>query len=854
MLQRFSSASRSLTVLLALSAAASAAQEAAPPLDKARAEFMGELERTIAEHSFFSRVDYAWSRKHLARGLAFVVQRPHKDTPGYADQLADRYAPWFAKLEAMFVRDYATPLRLTDNGALPVFVLAVVASEHAYKDHVDVGEDSGLEAARAYYSPDLRFALTYREMNSLGLMHEMRPALHEMVHALQHRYSANAGSLPASPFFNEGLADYLSHHTLEDPENLEQHPLDYRALELVGALMLHQRAAAYVLPVKSAVACKGYADAIEAVRQQCAEQRMPLDWEFALGVFYAQAHTYMHFLHQPEHLERARKFVGLALAGVDPPLALEQAFAPLKTLELDEGFRRYVASVIKKQRPQFNPASIPLPTEASAPIVRTASSSGPAPRKRADPAKAARALALKDSEVDARLAAALARARRGAFDAALAELEQLSAVSAEAVAARARVERERLSKFLAALEASLSRHAQTKPRVELGLDGQRVKGVLVGFGAGVLALESGGVRRELQLAQIGLTQLADLAPKADKEASPELLKFYPYMLAGDAKWKRLTAPGSSEFKALKADAEDFYPAHAKLGDAVLTTADLAAAPRAESAERARALVDEIKALWTQSKQFEFVSSRAAALGDLAAGALERSASELGARELTHGEVVELEDGGVKLTYRFKQADECEDFVFDELLRDQVWEDHRKGGDPGTFAPAVGGFSGFGDSCWRHVLEFEAPLTVRYSVRPILREGVEISIFGFALGACADRLGSNLRAMAQSSLVAETPNDRRVAPCRGGREGVMLGQTYRIELRHDGKRGSMWIGNQEAAVLENLAMKEGHVFIATLGDLALNVSEVEIEGKLSSSSLAGARQRWIEGRLTALALR
>lgn len=854
MLQLLRSASLSLALVLSLNNAALAFQTDPAPRDKARQEFLAQLERTIGEDAYFSRVDYAWSRKHVERGLAFVVQRPSKETPGYADELADRYAPWFTKLESIFVRDYAAPLELADNGNVPLFALAVVANEYAYKEHVDINEERGLAAARAYYSPEKRLALTYREMNSLGLIHEMRPALHEMVHALQHRYSSNLASLPESPFFNEGLADYLSYHTLENPEDLEKHALDYRALELCGALMLHPRASAYVLPVKSAVACKGYADVVEAIRQQCAQQQMPLDWEFALGVFYAQAHTYMHFLHQSEHAERARKFVGLVLRGVDPPLALEQAIAPLKTLELDEGFRRYVAAVIKKQRPHFDPKAIPLPSEASAPIVRSASSGGATPRMRADPAKAARALALKDEELDERLAAALARASRGAFDAALAELEQLSSSSKEPIAARARVERERLAKFSAALETSLSKLAPNKPRVELQLDGQRVKGALVAFGGGKLTLEIGGVKRELELAQVGLTQLADLVPKPDKESSPELLKFYPYMLAGDSKWKRLTAPGSSEFKALKQDAEEFYPAHAKLGAAVLAAADIAAAPKAENPEQARALLAAIEALWSANKQLAFISKRASALNEVAAGALERLAAELGARELTHGEVTELENGALKLAYRFKSEAESQDFVFDELLRDQVWEEHRKGGDPGTFAPAVGGFKGHGDSCWRHVLEFEAPLTVRYSVRSDLREGVELSLFGFALGACADRMGASLRALNQSALVAETPNERRVAPCRGGREAVNLGQLYRIELRHDGQHASMWIGGSQAALIENVGLRSGQVFLATLGELSLHVAELEIEGQLSAQALDGARRSWIDAQLSKLAIR
>ncbi len=847
-----------LAVVVALSAGtntgATPLQSAATPPDKARQAFVAELERTIAEDAYFSRVDYAWSRKHVQRGLAFVVQRPSKETPGYADELADRYAPWFAKLDSMFVRDYVAPLELVDNGRVPVFVLAVVANEYAYQEHVDIKEERGLASARAYYSPERRFALTYREMNSLGLIHELRPALHEMVHALQHRYSTNLADLPESPFFNEGLADYLSHHTLEDPEDLEKHALDYRALELCGALMIHPRASAYVLPVKSAVACKGYADVLEAIRQQCAQRQMVFEWEFALSVFYAQAHTYMHFLHQSEHASAAKKFVGLVLRGVDAPKAIEQAIAPLKTLELDEGFRRYVAATIKKQRPHFDPNAIPLPTEASAPIVRTASSAGAGPRVRVDPVKAARALAVAAEELDERLAAALARASRGAIAAASAELEQLSSVANESVAARARVERERLTKFAARIEASLSKYARTSPRLELQVDGQRIKGVLAAFGGGTLTIESAGVKRAIPLEQIGLTQLADLAPKADKESDPEELKFYPYMLAGDAKWKRLTAPGSASFKALKQDAEDFYPMHAKLGAAVLSAADIAAAPKAESPEQARARLASIETLWSTGKQLPFVSKRANALNELATAALERLAAELGARELTHGAVVELASGAVKLSYPFKDAAEAQDFVFDELLLDQAWEGQRKGGATGTFAPALGGFNGWGDACWRHVLEFEAPLTVRYTVRADLREGVEIAQFGFAIGACADRMGSNLRALSQSALVAETPNDRRVAPCRGGREGLNLGQIYRIELRHDGKHGSMWIGGSQAALIENVSSHRGHVFLTTLGDLSLRVTELEIEGKLSGQAFDGARRAWIDARLSALAIR
>lgn len=839
-------------VFLAPLAATLAAQQTPP--DARRAEFLTALERTIAEDAFFSRVDYTWSRRHVEHGLAFVVQRPHKDTPGYADEIADRYAPWFAKLEAMFVRDYVTPLKLVDNGAVPVFVLAIVASEHAYKDHVDVNEDKGLEAARAYYSPERRFALTYREMNSLGLMYELRPALHEMVHALQHRYSASEAGLPESPFFNEGLADYLSHHTQEDPENLEKHPLDYRSLELIGALMLHPRAAAYVLPVKSAVACRSYADVIESVRQQCAKQNMPLDWEFALSAFYAQAHTYMHYLHQSEHAEGARKFVGAALRGIDPPLALEQSLAPVTTLQLDEGFRKYVAGVIKKQRPYFDPTLIPLPTEASAPVVRTASSPGPTPRKRVDPAKTAAALALQDSELSERLAAALARARRCEFGAAKAEFETLSKAADASIASRAKCELERLSKCVALLDASLTQQAQSKARVEFKLDGQSVKGVLVQYGGGKLTVESGGAQREFQLAQLGLVQLAELLPKTDRDAAPELLKFYPYMLVGDAKWKRFTAPDSTEFKKLKQDAVDFYGSQTTLGEAALALSDVANQTTPATPQAARDLLAAIEALWREHKQSPLVASRASALNDLALLGLELAAKTLSVKELVHGDVTELPNDAIRITYRFRREVESQDFVADDLLRDQVWENDQRSGASATFAPRAGGFSGHGDTCWRHVLQFESPLAVRYSVRVSLLEGVELSSFAFALGACADRLGTSLTAVNQSALMSETPNDRRVVPCRGGQAPIELGKTYKIELRHDGRNGSMSVGGAEAATLEKLPMKSGYFFVATLGNLNTHVTEFEIEGKLSPKALDVARSHWIEARLAALAIR
>jgi len=840
-----------LTLLLPLAPSAPAQQ--APP-DAKRAEFLTTLERTIAEDPFFSRVDYTWARKHVDRGLAFVVQRPHKDSPGYAEELADRYAPWFAKLEAMFVRDYADPLKLVDNGAVPVFVLAIVASEHAYKDHVDINEDKGLEAARAYYSPERRFALTYREMNSLGLMHELRPALHEMVHALQHRYSATDAGLPESPFFNEGLADYLSHHTQEDPENLEKHPLGYRSLELIGALMLHPRATAYVLPVKSAVACRSYADVIESVRQQCAKQNMPLDWEFALGVFYAQAHTYMHYLHQSEHAEAARKFVGAALRGIDPPLALEQSFAPVTTLQLDEGFRKYVAGVIKQQRPRFDPARIPLPTEASAPVVRTASSAGPAPRKRVDPAKTAAAVALQDSEINERLAAALVRARRCEFGAALAEFETLTKAADASLASRAKSEWERLSKCVALLDAGLAKQAQSKARLEFKLDGQNVKGALVQYGGGKLTVESGGAQREFQLAQLGLVQLAELLPKTDRDAAPELLKFYPYMLTGDAKWKRFTAPDSTEFKKLKQDALDFYGTQAALGEAAPALTEVSNQANPTTPEAARALIAAVEALWRDHKQLPFVASRASALNDLASLGLEHAAKTLSVKELVHGEVTELANDAVRITYRFRSEAELKDFVSDELLRDQVWENEQLSGASATFAPRVGGFQGHGDTCWRHVLQFEAPLAVRYSVRVSLLEGVELSSFAFALGACADRLGTSLTALNQSALISETPNDRRVAPCRGGQAPIEQNKTYKIELRHDGRGASMSIGGAQAATLEKLPMKSGFFFLATFGNLNTHVSEFEVEGKLSPKALDVARGHWIDARLAALAIR
>jgi hypothetical protein len=94
----------------------------------------------------------------------------------------------------------------------------------------------------------------------------------------------------------------------------------------------------------------------------------------------------------------------------------------------------------------------------------------------------------------------------------------------------------------------------------------------------------------------------------------------------------------------------------------------------------------------------------------------------------------------------------------------------------------------------------------------------------------------------------------VTPCRGGQAPIELGKTYKIELRHDGRDGSMSIGGAQAATLEKLPMKAGYFFVATLGNLTTHVSEVEVEGKLSPKALEVARGHWIETRLAALAIR
>ncbi len=67
------------------------------------------LRHRLARSAYFSKI--TWTEDRSVPGIVFLVQRPAKDLPDYAKNIARDYGPWLQKVQSLFEEQYAKPLR-----------------------------------------------------------------------------------------------------------------------------------------------------------------------------------------------------------------------------------------------------------------------------------------------------------------------------------------------------------------------------------------------------------------------------------------------------------------------------------------------------------------------------------------------------------------------------------------------------------------------------------------------------------------------------------------------------------------------------------------------------------------------
>ncbi len=818
-----------------------------------REDYLRDLYARLDEHPFFGFVDNTRVDDFVEDGFVFIIQRPLKDRPDYAKDQAALYSPWFKELVAILQREYVEPLGLVDNHSLPLSAVAFLSSRGDYEVNFADASNKDLNATRAHYDPANRMVITYRDvMTGTGPRSDRLPALHELVHALQHRYSATPDKLPECVFFNEGLAEYLSNHLLDEPADLGKHRLDFLWIKDFAPVFLTSARDGYFLPIDTLVGIKDYAELLDIVKKRCDRSGIPFSWEFAMQSFYRESALYMHFLHQGkngEYKSRTGTFIQALFAGKSGAEAWKAGFKGVDSGQVDRDFYEYFAKTVETEYPSFNSADF---VQSIASAIQVSAPATPA----LDCDMLAASLALGTEDVEARVARALCTAMSGKVAAALADLEQCKSSATGALAERVVTETARLEAWVGACDAALAAMAAGKQAIAIKLDGKTIRGVVRGVENGELVIEgaSNSLRR-VALETLSAVELRD-ALKDRFVGDLEWLKVYPLCVTGDAKWKKLSLPSTPEGRALKEDAESTYPMLEPLGIAAVALQDVEQRAAPTSADEARNCVAAIQALWETHKTVPLIAARSATLAQLACCMYDVIGESLDVGALVHVPVTKLENGRIALKYSFDSEDEASDFVVcDEYLAGLRREDPAVGDSGSPFAVAAHQFRGQGAQCSKHVLDFTAPMTLRYTMRWELGDtNLPDAAWDARAGLCGDAYENALVfSIPQFLFLVKNGAYEDAAQLRSPREFHLDG-TYHVELHHDGSKLSVNVGGQNVGSLSTASQTAGRIFFWIHSDYPVSISDVEIEGQLEDSSLSAARHAWAMLQSEALGIR
>jgi hypothetical protein len=471
----------------------------------------------------------------------------------------------------------------------------------------------------------------------------------------------------------------------------------------------------------------------------------------------------------------------------------------------------------------------------------------PAPERTATLAE----LALRADEREECLALALSEAMAGDCAAGLTRIQAARGAgpAEDELGLRLTLEEERLRAWIELRDEFLAELAAAQKPLTVDVGGKKVASPFTREGD-ELVLAKGSVQR-LPVKALRPEELVAQIPKERFAGEREWLKVYPYCVTANPKWKRLTTEGALAAD-LKRDAEALYPRLAALRPAVQRLDGLARSPWPADAAGARAALGELDLLLALRAE-ACVAARIDVLAALVRRLLEQAAGALGAAELTHAAVTEPAPGTLHLAYDFAAPAQAGDWLPD----DDYLSELRSSLDPvaGTdeaarFAPGPKGFAGSGAVVWRHALEFTAPLRVRYQVRWDPIEGTPGKVFAFALGMLADADGRHARANELGFLYVDELDGPYAAVRPKGDATVQLGQTYALELVHDGQKVAVRVDGTPRAEAPAGGLEAGRVFLWVHSDLRIAVPRIEIEGGIDPASLEAARAGWVQRELAA----
>ena len=835
--------------------------------------FVHRLESRLAKHAFFSRIGYQKDDSHPP--FVFFVQDPPKAQEGYHRKVVERLQPHLEALRQEFERSYVQPMTLVrrpDHGAYAVIVLASGGDRANY---VQLSGGTGHYASSCLLDERLKAAVLFEDpFQPAAVGDRVRSAAHGVAHLFFQAHSRRGSKFPQETAIAEGLASYLADHKLGPDGRLSLNPVrDHVLREFADAMGDPKRRRTHVHLVDALLDSQSYMQAARRIEASAAGQ--PVNWNELWRFYWRQSYLFVRFLHRDEHrpgfqryLERLfKEHVGLA--------AFETSFDFGGWRELDRAFfddlyaqhrraypqRELSAAAVERllagdavvRNPRKKPvaAGPPAGPRGSTGRGATGSAGGGKPAEAAPPA--APPLTLEGLSPEARFAGALFGARDGRTGAAAAAVAALLA-GADDAAFRARLEREseRLARWNDLRRAYLEHLAAEGKslRMTFGDKTERLRIAAVDGEEVRLSRPVDG-QDALPLDELDGHQLASAMGRTgdDLAGGERWVRLYPYALAGDERLKRLLTADDPASSSLREDAAGDYGPRFALGAAVQRLERLVQLGEPETEAQADAVLAELEPLVGDHGGLELVTARLPALRARAAQAWGRRFDGAGPAELVQGDFESLGENRVRLTYDFDDPAQRADFRATEDLKAHVRNlPALKTDVESSLGVERGRLRATGSSVHRHLLDFAAPMVVRYDVA-FAKDEVEKPTWVTRVGLCE----------AGPTRVAWSIDHGRALEIFEGRSSrqaypevplvMYRGDTYGVELHHDGETITVYHQSDPLEKLPAGSLQRGGLVLVFHSDLAVTVDTLVIEGVLDEASLAQARDAWVAERVT-----
>jgi len=790
----------------------------------------------LDKHPLISRLSYEIDSQ--PEGFLLHIQHPLKESPGHIATVSRIHGRAFGSMGNNMRGMLFGPLGVSDDLIQNVFVCS---GDAAYLNAKRYGNPAGRNVEYATTLPDLGLVVTYLGVDGVEKPAAMFAALHEA--ATQLLVNARPGREPIQDvWLFEGLAIYFANAGARRlPAGLTPPP-DETVLASIRAILADpDETKRMILSTSRLLDCTDK-DRIRApYLRHASDNELPFPSNASTTTaFRAHSALLVQFLLHGDgarYRDGFRDYIKLAFENKGGADALAKALGQAELEKLDEQFGSFLER------------------------VTIGGSSGAAAQAMAN------ALGSEGTEhptvlpqpIDGSdwLAFAIGCARLGDLDTALVSLD----VGASATSGELQERIQRSTARIEALRAARDTYVESlvggKTRLRVSVAGEPLSAVVTSVADGIAQL--GKNKRELTQIELRTIRPADIVENLGRhvaEFGPAWVGCYGLLLGDERRWDKDLDESDPEAQALATDASSSMQDLIIAGDAMARLAALARMAQPEDLESARALNGAISTLLAESGSVDAVRLRYEPLRNLASRAWMRIYEEEGLSAVLNGDIEMLPDGRARVEYDFKDADQLEDFT----NRGDYLADHRnfegKSAKDSSLKIKKKTLSGEGALCYEHLLGFEAPLTVKYTIKyGKTKKKNKDAQSNFIMGICDDGHESYVIAYNMFDLEAVDKSSKHVATeSAEGERKIDIKKSHKLELQHDGESTVTFLHQgKELNTIDAGKRNAGSVFFWMNTQVPITMTSLEIEGKLIESVLRRMQAEWVAEQLDGMGL-